>query len=43
LFTDLLPPEEKPVRSSPDVPWARLPADPRLPDERPLRIVPRDN
>lgn len=41
LFTDLLPSDEKPVRSAADEPWDRLPADPRLPADRPLRIVPR--
>lgn len=41
LFTDLLPPDEKPVRSAADVPWDRLPADPRVADGRRLRIVPR--
>jgi hypothetical protein len=41
LFTDLLPPDEKPVRSAADEPWDRLPADPRLPAGRRLRIVPR--
>lgn len=39
LFTDLLPAEERPLRSAADRSWDRLPADPRLPAARQLRVV----
>lgn len=41
LFTDLLPPDERPVRSAPDEAWDRLPADPRSDPGRHLRAVHR--
>lgn len=40
LFTDLLPPQERPVRSAPDEAWSRLPDDPRAQPARRLRVVP---
>jgi len=39
LFTDRLPAAERPVRSADDLPWTRLPADPREAPPRNLRIV----
>ena len=39
LFPDLLPADQRPVRSSDDELWSRLPADPRLPVTPRLRLV----
>lgn len=39
LFTDILPVEQRPTRSAPDIAWDRLPADPRQAPRRHLRAV----
>jgi RES domain-containing protein len=39
LFTDILPPNEVPVRSAPDKLWQGLPPDPRLGHGRALRLI----
>jgi hypothetical protein len=39
LFTDILPVEQRPTRSAPDIAWDQLPADPRRIPPRHLRVV----
>lgn len=39
LFTDLLPPGERPVRVRDDEAWLTLPTDPRSPGQSHLRVV----
>lgn len=39
LFTDILPADERPTRSEPDMAWNELPADPRNAPPRHLRAI----